>query len=72
MIARAAEWNASVFSPKGKDNIYTVIDKYLDYAIQFDQPFVITKYNVQQHLGGDQVRTDGVNIMNPKYLPYYL
>ena len=55
MIARAAEWNASVFSPKGKEDIYKIVDKYLDYAIQFDQPFVVTKYNIQQHLGGDQV-----------------
>ena len=55
MIARAAEWNASVFSPNGKENVYTIVDKYLDYAIQYDQPFVVTKYNIQQHLGGDQV-----------------
>ena len=57
MIARAAEWNPSVFSPeKSKENLYTVIDKYLDYAIQFDQVFVISKYNIQQHLGGEQVK----------------
>jgi len=24
MIARAAEWNTSVFKPSGKDNIYEV------------------------------------------------
>lgn len=58
MIARAAEWNASVFSPNGKENIYTIVDKYLDYAIQYDQPFVVTKYNIQQHLGGDQTETE--------------
>ena len=44
-----------LFSPNGKENIYTIVDKYLDYAIQYDQPFVVTKYNIQQHLGGDQV-----------------
>ena len=55
MIARAAEWNPSVFSPKGKVNIYEIVDKYLDYAIQYDQPFILSKYNIQQHLGGDQV-----------------
>jgi len=58
MIARAAEWNASVFSPNGKENVYTIVDKYLDYAIQYDQPFVVTKYNIQQHLGGDQTETE--------------
>lgn len=57
MIARAAEWNTSVFSSKGKEKIYTIIDKYLDYAIQFDQPFILTKYNIQQLMGGDQVCT---------------
>ena len=54
MIARAAEWNASVFSPDGKQDIFKIIDQYMDYAIQFDQPFVLSKYNVQQHLGGLQ------------------
>ena len=44
MIARAAEWNPSVFSPKGKVNIYEIVDKYLDYAIQYDQPFILSKY----------------------------
>lgn len=55
MIARAAEWNPSVFSPNGKSDIYQIVDKYLDYAIKYDQPFIISKYNIQQHLGGDQV-----------------
>ncbi len=57
MIARAAEWNVSVFNPKGLDNIYNVIDKYLDYAIHFDQPHIVCKYNIQQILGGDQDKT---------------
>ena len=43
------------FSPKGKEDIYKIVDKYLDYAIQYDQPFIMSKYNIQQHLGGDQV-----------------
>jgi len=58
MIARAAEWNTSVFSPNGKENVYTIIDKYLDYAIQYDQPFTVTKYNIQQLMGGDQTETE--------------
>lgn len=56
MIARAAEWNPSVFrSDEPRENIYRIIDKYLDYAIHYDQPFILTKYNIQQHLGGEQV-----------------
>lgn len=58
MIARAAEWNASVFRPSGKEDIYAVVDKYLDYVIHYDQPFVATKYNIQQHIGGDQTETE--------------
>ena len=41
--------------PSGKEDIYAVVDKYLDYVIHYDQPFVATKYNIQQHIGGDQV-----------------
>lgn len=55
MIARAAEWNPSVFRPEGKVDIYKIVDQYLDYAIKYDQPFIISKYNIQQFLGGDQV-----------------
>ncbi|CAB4055174.1 DUS2 [Lepeophtheirus salmonis] len=53
MIARAAEWNVSVFS-KNREDIYKIIDDYLDTAIHFDYPFNIVKYNVQQILGSDQ------------------
>lgn len=54
MVGRAAEWNTSVFRPDGKENIMTVIDKYLFYSIKYDYPFVFVKYSIQQLLGSAQ------------------
>lgn len=54
MIARAAEWNTSVFMKEGKEDIFKVISKYLDYAIDYDYTFVVVKYNIQQIMGGEQ------------------
>lgn len=55
MIARACEWNPSVFQKNGeKDDIFNVIKKYLDYALEYDYPFTIVKYNVQNILGSHQ------------------
>ena len=49
--------------PSGKEDIYAVVDKYLDYVIHYDQPFVATKYNIQQHIGGDQVSNNEIIIL---------
>ncbi len=54
MVARAAEWNPSVFSPQGKLPIMEIVDMYVDLAVEFDQPFVTTKYCIAQLLGGEQ------------------
>jgi tRNA-dihydrouridine synthase 2 len=59
MIARAAEWNLSVFREGEKDDIMVVIDRYLDLAIQFDYPFVMVKYCVQQMMGSLQDTPQG-------------
>ena len=54
MFCRAAEWNPSVFRPEGKEEIGTVIQRYLKLAIHYDYPFNITKYCLQQLLGSEQ------------------
>ena len=54
MVARAAEWNPSVFRAGPRDDIMVMIDKYMGYAIQYDYPFNIAKYCVQQLLGSLQ------------------
>ena len=60
MIARACEWNPSVFRRDGdKEDIFNIIHKYLDYAIHYDYPFTFVKYNVQQLLGSHQESTLG-------------
>lgn len=50
MLARAAEWNCSVFSPSGKVDIHTLIKQYLKYAIDYDNPPANTKYCIQNIL----------------------
>ena len=64
MIARAAEWNPSVFRPGPKDDIMVMIEKYLELAIEFDYPFNIAKYCVQQLLGSLQDSELGRNFLN--------
>ena len=54
LFNRAAEWNPSVFRPEGKEEIGTVIERYLKLAIHYDYPFNITKYCLQQLLGSEQ------------------
>ena len=64
MLARAAEWNPAIFSPTAKVSVLDMVGKYMDLAVEFDMPFVIVKYNLQQLLGGEQA--------NPDYGPKFL
>ena len=54
MVARAAEWNPSVFRAEGKLEVAEVMEQYLRLAVSFDYPFNIVKYCVQQLLGSQQ------------------
>jgi len=54
MVARAAEWNPSVFRKEGKEDIMVVIGRYLSLTIHYDYPFNIAKYVLQQLLGSMQ------------------
>ena len=64
MVARAAEWNTSVFRSAGKEEVMVVIKKYLELAIQFDYPYNIVKYCLQQLLGSLQDSELGRNFLN--------
>lgn len=65
MIARACEWNPSVFRNNGeKDDIFDVVHKYLKYAIEYDCPFTIVKYNVQNLLGSHQESSLGKQFLS--------
>ena len=50
MIARAAEWNSSIFRKEGKLDLHDVIRTYLKLAIDYDNTFTNSKYNVQNIL----------------------
>lgn len=50
MLARAAEWNCSVFRAEGKLLLDDVIKSYLKYAVDYDNAPANTKYCVQNML----------------------
>uniref|UniRef100_A0A671U3C6 Dihydrouridine synthase 2 n=1 Tax=Sparus aurata TaxID=8175 RepID=A0A671U3C6_SPAAU len=50
MLARAAMWNASVFSNQGPLPVERVMEEYLKYAIQYDNNAFNTKYCLCQML----------------------
>lgn len=50
MIARAAEWNVSIFRKEGKLPLDEVISTYLKCAIDFDNSPSNTKYCIQNIL----------------------
>lgn len=50
MIARAAEWNASIFRPQGMLPLMDVINRYLELAIDYDTCANNAKYCVQNML----------------------
>ena len=54
MIARAAEWNPSVFRAGDKVQTMDLVHKYLNHAIFYDYTFGVVKYTVQQLLGSLQ------------------
>ena len=64
MIARGAEWNPSIFRAGEKDAVMTMIDKYMEHAINYDYPFNIVKYTTQQLLGSLQNSEMGTNFLN--------
>ncbi|GFR72824.1 tRNA-dihydrouridine(20) synthase [NAD(P)+]-like [Elysia marginata] len=50
MVARAAEWNCSVFRREGPLSYRDVISSYLNYAFEYDNYEINTKYCVLQML----------------------
>jgi tRNA-dihydrouridine synthase 2 len=50
MIARAAEWNPSIFKPTGLIDKMEIIKMYLRYAVRFGNTLPNTKFNIQNIL----------------------
>ncbi|CAD1470105.1 unnamed protein product [Heterotrigona itama] len=61
MLARAAEWNCSIFSKEGLLPMEDVIKSYLKYAVDCDNPPSNTKYCIQNILRDQQESTLGRN-----------
>lgn len=67
MVARAAQWNCSVFRPcDEKLPIYEVITAYLRLTIEYDNVFTNTKYCVQMMLRDLQETPDGKRLLDSK------
>lgn len=50
MVARAAEWNVSIFRPQGMSPLMDVINRYLTVAVDYDTHPANAKYCVQNML----------------------
>ncbi|KAF3425152.1 hypothetical protein E2986_08784 [Frieseomelitta varia] len=68
MLARAAEWNCSIFSKKGLLPMEDVIKSYLKYAVDCDNPPSNTKYCIQNILREQQESILGRKFLNSQTL----
>lgn len=66
MIARAAQYNSSVFRSSGKLPLDEVIPAYLKLCIEFDNVFTNTKYCVQMMLRDLQETPTGKRLLDSK------
>lgn len=68
MLARAAEWNCSIFSEKGLLPMEDVIKSYLKYAVDCDNSPSNTKYCIQNILREQQESTLGKKFLSSQTL----
>ncbi|XP_003700598.1 dihydrouridine synthase 2 [Megachile rotundata] len=68
MLARAAEWNCSIFSKNGLLPMEDVIKSYLKYAVDCDNPPSNTKYCIQNILREQQESELGKKFLNSQTL----
>jgi len=66
MIARAAQYNSSVFRSTGKLPLDEVIPEYLKLCIEYDNVFSNTKYCVQMMLRDLQETPMGKRLLDSK------
>jgi tRNA-dihydrouridine synthase 2 len=66
MIARAAQYNSSVFRSTGKLSLDEVIPEYLKLCIEYDNVFTNTKYCVQMMLRDLQETPMGKRLLDSK------
>lgn len=68
MLARAAEWNCSIFRKEGLLSMENVIKSYLKYAVDCDNSPSNTKYCVQNILRELQESPLGRKFLNSQTL----
>lgn len=66
MLARAAQWNPSIFRKEGRLSASEVITEYLKLAINFDNNFGNTKYCLQRLLHEDTTSTEALQLLHAK------
>ncbi|XP_062536628.1 tRNA-dihydrouridine(20) synthase [NAD(P)+]-like [Armigeres subalbatus] len=68
MVARAAQWNCSIFRSEGPLPIEEIIDRYLRLAVEYDNPPSNTKYCVQMILRDLQESEKGRKFLDSQTL----
>lgn len=66
MLARAAQWNPSIFRKEGRLSASEVITEYIKLAINFDNNFGNTKYCLQRLLHEDATSTEALQLLHAK------
>ncbi|KAK3085239.1 hypothetical protein FSP39_000398 [Pinctada imbricata] len=64
MIARAAEWNPTIFRPEGKLPLMDVVREYIKVAIDYDNNYTNTKYCVLQMMHADMDIEEGLKTLS--------
>ncbi|XP_053982066.1 tRNA-dihydrouridine(20) synthase [NAD(P)+]-like [Hylaeus volcanicus] len=68
MLARAAQWNCSIFSKEGLSSMEDIIKAYVKYAVDCDNPPSNTKYCIQNILREQQESVLGKKFHNSQTL----
>lgn len=66
MLARAAQWNPSIFRKEGRLSASQVITEYVKLAIDFDNNFGNTKYCLQRLLHEDTTSSEALQLLHAK------
>lgn len=66
MLARAAQWNPSIFRKEGRLSASQVITEYIKLAIDFDNNFGNTKYCLQRLLHEDTTSLEALQLLHAK------
>ncbi|GAB1600108.1 tRNA-dihydrouridine(20) synthase [NAD(P)+]-like [Argonauta hians] len=63
MLARAAQWNVSIFNQNGMRPLPEVIQQYVKYAVRYDSHYANTKYCILQMMHEDMDMEEGSKML---------